>query len=89
MTTLELAVLQGLPWSIEETQGDGAVKRTALVLAGASDKRWRERIGNGIPVGGAQAWGRSILRALALSALGEVWSRSGGVRWVQPERWAC
>ena len=69
LTTLELAVLQGLPAALEEETPAGLVS-TPLVLAGSSDKRWRERIGNGIPVAGAEAWGRSILKALALSALG-------------------
>lgn len=87
LTTLELAVLQGLPPVLEE-EGTEGLKAVPLVLAGSSDKRWRERIGNGIPVGGAESWGRSIGKAMALSALGAVWSRSGGLRWVQPEQMA-
>ena len=75
LTTLELAVLQGLPWWL----GD-----RPLLLAGRSDRRHRERIGNGIPVGGAEAWGRSVLEALARSAAGEVWRLCGGGQWVAP-----
>jgi site-specific DNA-cytosine methylase len=84
LTTLELAVLQGRPAMLEEETAEGRTA-TPLVLAVSSDKRWRERIGNGIPVMGAEAWGRSIGKAMALSVLGVEWSRSGGQRWVQPE----
>jgi hypothetical protein len=62
LTTLELAVLQGLPWVLEEETPEGIVS-TPLVLAGSSGKRWRERIGNGIPVAGAEAWGRCPQRS--------------------------
>lgn len=68
LTTLELAVLQGLPHV-----HNGA----PLILAGNSDARWREAIGNAIPVGGALAWGRVTLEALLRSTLGEGWSLRG------------
>lgn len=68
LTTLELAVLQGLP----------PVHRGApLVLAGNSDSTWREHIGNAIPVGGALAWGRVLLESLLRTELGESWSLRG------------
>ncbi|WAM23858.1 DNA cytosine methyltransferase [Myxococcus sp. NMCA1] len=68
LTTLELAVLQGLPH----------VHRGApLVLAGNSDSVWREHIGNAIPVGGALAWGRVLLESLLRSELGEGWALRG------------
>ncbi|MBL0698923.1 DNA cytosine methyltransferase [Comamonas sp. JC664] len=68
LTTLELAVLQGLP----------PVHRGApLVLAGNSDSTWREHIGNAIPVGGALAWGRVLLESLLRSELGEGWALRG------------
>ncbi|SEU36913.1 DNA cytosine methyltransferase [Stigmatella erecta] len=76
LTTLELAVLQGLP----DRMGD-----EPLMLAGNSDRRHRERIGNGIPVGGAAAWGRSLLEALLRAAIGETWRLCGGGQWVAPE----
>lgn len=55
LTTLELAVLQGLPMYI-----DGK----PLKLAGKNDSKWRERIGNMVPVGAAQAIAQTMLRAL-------------------------
>ena len=79
LTTMELAVIQGLPWWL----GSGP-----LTLAGKSDRRWRERIGNGIPVGGAEAWGRSVLEALARSATGQGWRLCGGGQWVLPDSMA-
>ncbi|WP_194869432.1 DNA cytosine methyltransferase [Myxococcus sp. AB025B] len=68
LTTLELAVLQGLP---------PVHNGKPLVLAGNSDARHREAIGNAIPVGGALAWGRVTLEALLRSSLGEGWSLRG------------
>ncbi|WML35366.1 DNA cytosine methyltransferase [Clostridium sp. OS1-26] len=55
LTTLELAALQGLP-----TQIDGQ----PLKLAGNSDSRWRERIGNMVPVGAGKAIAETMLRAM-------------------------
>lgn len=74
MTTLELAVLQGLPPTI-----DGA----PLVLSGSNDAVWREHIGNGTPVDTFEAVARSQLLTLAnaettgfsLSSEGSVWVR--------------
>lgn len=76
LTTLELAVLQGLP----ATYDDG----TPLVLAGKSMSSKRERIGNAVPVGAAQAVGESILIALLASKLG-TWSLSSEGVWVDHE----
>jgi hypothetical protein len=74
LTTLELAVLQGLP----PTHDDGA----PLVLAGANMARKRERIGNAVPVQAAQAIGESILTALLANKLGTWMLSSEGV-WVE------
>jgi site-specific DNA-cytosine methylase len=76
LTTLELARLQGLP-----PEHDGK----PLVLAGRSDKRWREHIGNGIPRDAAEAWGRQLLESLLLSDLGHGFRLLGGDLWVAPE----
>jgi len=65
LTTLELAALQGLPTTLP----DGS----PLVLAGRSQARWRERIGNAVPPPAAEAIGRATLLALIPSRLG-VWA---------------
>lgn len=75
LTTLELAALQGLP-----TELDGR----PLELAGGAVGRWRERIGNAVPVGAAEAIGRQMLVALTEAELGE-WTMGGGAVWVAPE----
>lgn len=64
LTTLELAALQGLPMTME----DGS----PLQLAGKADKRWRERIGNAVPVPTAQAIGEAILASLLQHQPGDV-----------------
>lgn len=56
LTTLELAVLQGLPARLDAD--------TPLTLAGKSQAKWRERIGNAVPVGAAEAVGRTMLTTL-------------------------
>jgi hypothetical protein len=56
LTTLELAVLQGLP----AFHGDG----TPLVLAGQSHSAWRKRIGNAVPPPAAQAVATAMLTTL-------------------------
>lgn len=56
LTTLELAVLQGLPARL--------AAETPLTLAGRSQAKWRERIGNAVPVGAAEAVGRTMLMTL-------------------------
>jgi len=61
LTTLELAALQGFPLTV-----DGE----PLELAGRSQARWRERIGNAVPVQAAQAIGEVILGALLRASRG-------------------
>lgn len=73
MSTLELAALQGLP---------GTIAGRPLTLAGKSIGRWRERIGNAVPVGAARAIGESILTALLAGALG-TWTLGGTGIWVR------
>lgn len=75
LTTLELAVLQGFP----AVMPDGK----PLILAGNSDARWRERIGNAVPPPAARAIGEQILFALMVSAKGE-WALGSTGIWVIP-----
>jgi len=55
-----------------------------VVLAGKSDAKWRERIGNAVPPPAAQAIGEQILRTLLLNAMG-TWELSATGIWVLPE----
>lgn len=64
LTTLELALLQGLPAVV-----DGA----PLTLAGRSVARWRERIGNAVPVQAAEAIATQMLATLVHAEI-EAWS---------------
>ncbi|MCY7780164.1 DNA cytosine methyltransferase [Bacillus haynesii] len=75
LTTLELAVLQGLPTTLP----DGRL----LILAGKSDARWRERIGNMVPVAAAQAIAETMLRTMLAQEVGE-WLMSAEDIWVVP-----
>jgi len=74
LTTWELMALQGFPVYLP----DGS----PVVLAGKSDARWRERIGNAVPPPAAQAIGEQILRALLLSMHG-TWELSATPIWVR------
>ncbi len=76
MTTLELALLQGLP---------ARLNGEPLELTGRSVTRKRERIGNCVPVQAAQAIGESLLLALLAASLGTwtlgstgIWCRNDG-----------
>lgn len=75
VTTLELAVLQELP---------AVVDGKPLQLAGRSIARWRERIGNAVPVGAARAIGDTLLTALLAAKLGWFMSPGGDI-WVSPD----
>lgn len=80
LTTLELAALQDLPMRM----ADGS----PLTLAGRSDKAWRERVGNAVPVGTARAIAEQLLETL-LQADSGLWlvPQGHGEVWVeQPER---
>lgn len=77
LTTLELAVLQGLP----------AVHRgKPLALAGTSNSAHRERIGNAVPVQASQAIAEQMLLTLLSADLGAFALSSGGAVWVSPDR---
>lgn len=76
LTTWELLALQGFPLYMP----DGS----AVVLAGNSDARWRERIGNAVPPPAAMAIGDQILRTLLLNEFGE-WELTATPIWVKKE----
>lgn len=74
LTTLELAVLQGLPyWHA----GDW------LCLAGKSHKTWREHIGNGVPVPAAWAIAREISNTLEEVRRGTTFRLGNTQVWVE------
>ncbi len=76
LTTLELAALQSIPLIMP----DGS----PLVLAGKSDARWREAIGNAVPPAAAKAMGNQILVAWLASQIGWEWELSQQQVWVRP-----
>ncbi|NOK38522.1 DNA cytosine methyltransferase [Corallococcus exercitus] len=65
LTTLELAVLQGLP---------PVVDGQPLEFVSSSDARVRSMVGDGIPAGGALVWQEEQLLAALKSKLGHGWS---------------
>jgi len=75
MTTLELAVLQGLPVM---------VAGKPLQLAGKSNGKHRERIGNAVPVGAGMAIAESLLVALVAAKLG-TWTLGSTGIWVRQD----
>jgi site-specific DNA-cytosine methylase len=77
LTTLELAVLQGLPVIDEHGRG--------ITLAGNSHTDWRERIGNAVPPPAAQAVGESLLHALLAADSGATFTLGGTGIWVRQE----
>jgi hypothetical protein len=77
LTTLELAVLQ----SLKPYMSDGR----PLQLAGNSDARWRERIGNMVPVQAAQAIAEEILLSFLASEAKEEFRLTAAGIWVVPE----
>ena len=75
LTTWELAALQGLPVFLPDSR--------PLVLAGKSDAKWRERIGNAVPPAAARAIGEEVLTALLVSERGDFVLSNTGI-WVAP-----
>jgi len=74
LTTLELAILQ----SLDPIMPDGR----PLQLAGNSDARWRERIGNMVPRQSAKAIGEEILISFLASKVNDEWQLSAAGIWV-------
>lgn len=77
LTTLELAALQGFPLRM----ADGS----PLTLAGKSDARWREAIGNAVPPPAAKAIAEQILPSLMASRQGDWFLGATGI-WVKDRR---
>lgn len=77
LTTLELAVLQ----SLRPIMPDGR----PLQLAGKSDARWRERIGNMVPPDAAEAIAEEILFSFLASEAKEEFRLTASGIWVVPE----
>jgi site-specific DNA-cytosine methylase len=73
LTTLELAALQGFPLLMPDGR--------PLKLAGNSDARWRERIGNAVPPPAAEAIAEEILLTLMMNGSDE-WQLSAKGIWV-------
>ncbi|MGI6436385.1 MAG: DNA cytosine methyltransferase [Syntrophomonadaceae bacterium] len=76
LTTLELAALQGFPLVMPDGR--------PLTLAGKSNARWRERIGNAVPPPAAEAMAEEILNALLASEIKDEWRLSASGIWVVP-----
>lgn len=74
LTTWELLALQGFP--VYMPGGE------PVVLAGKSDARWRERIGNAVPPPAARAIGEQMLMAL-LPSIEKTWAMGATSIWVQ------
>jgi site-specific DNA-cytosine methylase len=77
LTTLELAVLQ----SLKPVMPDGSPLR----LAGNSDARWRERIGNMVTVQAAEAIAEEILISFLASEAKEEFRLTASGIWVRDE----
>lgn len=79
LTTLELAVLQGLP----PFAADGA----PLILDGTSHSAWRKRIGNAVPPPAAEAVATAMLTTLIAGAQNLlVWNAFAAAIWVRGHR---
>ena len=76
LTTLELAALQGFPTHMPDGR--------PLALAGGSQARWRERIGNAVPPPAARAVAGAMLQAL-IPSTARAWALStyGTSVWVR------
>ena len=79
ITTYEMAMLQGLP----ATYPDGS----PLILAGKSDKEWREHIGNMVPPPAACAMATSMLETMLPNIIFNewAWNYDGNPVWVRPK----
>lgn len=79
-TTLELAALQSLFDPEEWFSPEGGF----FTLAGNSDQRWRECIGNAVPSAAATAIAEVMGETLLLAWAGETFQLSSKPIWVQP-----
>lgn len=84
-TTLELAALQSFIDPEEYFAAGGpADKGERFVLAGASDQRWREGIGNAVPRKSAKAIGTVMGQTILLARNGETFVLGSTPIWVRP-----
>lgn len=79
-TTLELAALQSLFDPEDWFSPEGGY----FTLAGNSDQRWRETIGNAVPCAAATAIAEVMGETLLLAWAGETFQLSAKPIWVQP-----
>lgn len=79
-TTLELAALQSLFDPDDWFSPEGGF----FTLAGNSDQRWREAIGNAVPCDAATAIAEVMGETLLLAWAGETFTLSAKTVWVQP-----
>lgn len=84
-TTLELAALQTFIDPEEHFAPDGpAARGEAFVLAGESDQRWREGIGNAVPRRAARAIAEIMGQTILLARTGETFALGSTPIWVRP-----
>lgn len=84
-TTLELAALQTFIDPEEYFAPDGpAARGEAFVLAGESDQRWREGIGNAVPRRAARAIAEVMGQTILLARTGETFALGSTPIWVRP-----
>ncbi len=77
LTTLELAALQSFPLTLPDGR--------PLVLAGNSDAKWREWIGNAVPPLSAMAWANTVIMSVLASNIGDyLMDLNGSGIWVVP-----
>lgn len=74
LTTLELLALQSFPLRFKNGR--------PVVLAGKSDSKWRERIGNAVPPEASRRMHEQIVMALLQNELGESFLLGGTQIWV-------
>ncbi len=80
LTLRDMASLQGLPLE---------VNGKPLELVGKRQSAWRERIGNAVPVGTAEAIARQMLVTLTHGAMGDDFFMASAPVWVSPEQEAA
>ena len=78
LTTLELLALQSFPLFFRDGR--------PVVLAGKSDGKWRERIGNAVPPEASRRMHEQIVMALLQNELGESFILGSTQIWVEPEK---
>lgn len=83
-TTLELAALQSIIDPEVWFAPGGPGWTTPFTMAGDSDQRWREGIGNAVPRKAAKAIGTIMGQTILMGRMGETFTLSSQAVWVQP-----